>query len=157
MASGRVATSLCLKARLRAKPSFHINGMNGLDRSKPKKLELRLSPLLNQWTEASQPLLQFYSPTVEKTWNATVQFSSSRSLSHGTVKGRYFYFSDRRVVRVVLISLLSYSSFRNSRPCPIASSRGGLRIWKGWDARLKFWIKPLKETYLGVAQDFFDP
>ena len=59
MVSGRVATSLCSKARLRAKPSFHINGMTRLDRSKPKKLELRLSPLLNQWTEASQSRLQF--------------------------------------------------------------------------------------------------
>ena len=25
------------------------------------------------------------------------------------------------------------------------------------DARRKFWIKPLKETYLGVSQAFFDP
>ena len=25
------------------------------------------------------------------------------------------------------------------------------------DARRKFWIRPLKETYLGVAQAFFDP
>ena len=28
---------------------------------------------------------------------------------------------------------------------------------KGGDARRKFWIKPLKETDLGVAQAFFDP
>ena len=34
---------------------------------------------------------------------------------------------------------------------------GGLPIWKGWDARRKFWIKPLKETHLGVVQAFFDP
>ena len=33
--------------------------------------------------------------------------------------------------------------------------RGGLRIWKGWDARRKFYIKRLKETDLGVAQAFF--
>ena len=134
MVSGRVATSLCFKARLEAKPSFHINGRTRLDLSKPKKLELRLSPLLIRWTEASQPRLQFYSPTVEKTWDATVQFSSFRSLSHGNVKGRYFFFSDRCVVREVLISLLSYWSFRSSRPCPIVSSRGGvgLRIWNGW-------------------------
>ena len=125
MVSGRVATSLCFKARLSAKPSSHVTGMTRLDLSKPKKLELRLSPLLNQWTGASQPRLQFYSPTVEKTWNATVQFSTSRSLSHGTVKGRYiFFFSDWRVVWVVLISLLSYWSSRNLRPCPIVSSRG---------------------------------
>ena len=28
---------------------------------------------------------------------------------------------------------------------------------RGGDARQKFWIKPLKETDLGVAQAFFDP
>ena len=28
---------------------------------------------------------------------------------------------------------------------------------KGEDARRKFWIKPLQETDLGVAQAFFDP
>ena len=148
MVSGRLATSLCFKARLSAKPSSHVSGMTRLDLSKPKKLELRLSPLLNQWTEASQPRLQFYSPTVEKTWNATVQSSSSRSLSHGTVKGRYFFFSDGRVVRVVLISLLSYWSFRNSRPCPIVSSRGDSAYERGGHARLKFWFKPLKETWV---------
>ena len=38
------------------------------------------------------------------------------------------------------------------------------RVWggesayeRGGDARRKFWIKPLKETDLGVAQGFFDP
>ena len=36
-----------------------------------------------------------------------------------------------------------------------SQTRGGLRIWKGWDARRKFGIKPLKETDLGVAQAFF--
>ena len=28
---------------------------------------------------------------------------------------------------------------------------------RGGDARRKFWIKPVKETDLGVAQAFFDP
>ena len=28
---------------------------------------------------------------------------------------------------------------------------------RGGDARRKFWIKPLKETDLGVGQAFFDP
>ena len=28
---------------------------------------------------------------------------------------------------------------------------------RGGDARRKFWIKPLKETDLGVPQAFFDP
>ena len=28
---------------------------------------------------------------------------------------------------------------------------------RGGDDRRKFWIKPLKETDLGVAQAFFDP
>ena len=28
---------------------------------------------------------------------------------------------------------------------------------RGWDARRKFWIKPLEENDLGLAQAFFDP
>ena len=72
-----------------------------------------------------------------------MQFSSSRSLSHGTVKGRYIYFFS--VTGALsgggdLISLLSYSSFRSSRPCPIVSSRGrgGDSAYEGGgDARLK--------------------
>ena len=36
-------------------------------------------------------------------------------------------------------------------------ARGGLAYERGGDARRKFWIKPLKETDLGVAQAFFDP
>ena len=28
---------------------------------------------------------------------------------------------------------------------------------RGRDARRKFWIEPLKETYLGVAQAFLSP
>ena len=32
---------------------------------------------------------------------------------------------------------------------------GGLPYERGGDARGKFWIKPLKETNLGVAQPFF--
>ena len=35
--------------------------------------------------------------------------------------------------------------------------QGRLPYESGGDARLKFWIKPLKETNLGVAQPFFDP
>ena len=34
---------------------------------------------------------------------------------------------------------------------------GDLAYERGGDARRKFWIKPLKETDLGVAQAFFDP
>ena len=34
---------------------------------------------------------------------------------------------------------------------------GGDSTYEGGDARQKFWIKPLKETGLGVAQAFFDP
>ena len=34
---------------------------------------------------------------------------------------------------------------------------GGLPYKKGRDARRKFYMKPLKETNLGVAQAFFDP
>ena len=33
----------------------------------------------------------------------------------------------------------------------------GLAYERGGDAGRKFWIKPLKETDLGVAQAFFDP
>ena len=37
-------------------------------------------------------------------------------------------------------------------------ARGGDWTYeRGGDARRKFWIKPLKETDLGVAQAFFDP
>ena len=36
-------------------------------------------------------------------------------------------------------------------------ARGGSAYEKGGDARRKFWIKPLKETDLGVAQAFLDP
>ena len=40
---------------------------------------------------------------------------------------------------------------------PRVGGGGGeeLRIWKGDDAWRKFWIKPLKETNHGVAQDFW--
>ena len=34
---------------------------------------------------------------------------------------------------------------------------GGLPYERGGDARQNFWIKPLKETNLGVAQPFFEP
>ena len=34
---------------------------------------------------------------------------------------------------------------------------GGLTYKRGGDARRKFWIKPLKETKLGVAQAFLTP
>ena len=36
-------------------------------------------------------------------------------------------------------------------------SQGGLPYERDGDARQKFWIKPLKETNLGVSQPFFDP
>ena len=42
----------------------------------------------------------------------------------------------------------------------IHNARGGggeSAYERGRDARRKFWIKPLKETYLGVAQAFFVP
>ena len=40
----------------------------------------------------------------------------------------------------------------------VGSTRGGgdSAYERGWDARRKFWIKPLKETDLGLAQAFFD-
>ena len=36
-------------------------------------------------------------------------------------------------------------------------SGGDSAYERGGDVRRKFWIKPLKETDLGVAQAFFDP
>ena len=39
-----------------------------------------------------------------------------------------------------------------------AQAPGGQFPYKrGGDARQKFWIKPLKETNLGVGPPFFDP
>ena len=43
---------------------------------------------------------------------------------------------------------------------PSSAPRGGggdSAYERGGDACKKFWIKPLKETDLGVAQAFFDP
>ena len=34
---------------------------------------------------------------------------------------------------------------------------GDFKYERGGDARRKFWIKPPKETDLGLAQAFFDP
>ena len=39
----------------------------------------------------------------------------------------------------------------------VVKSRGDSAYERGGDACKKFWIKPLKETDLGVAQAFFDP
>ena len=36
-------------------------------------------------------------------------------------------------------------------------SRGRLPYERGGDARKEFWIKPLKETNLGMAQPFLTP
>ena len=47
-----------------------------------------------------------------------------------------------------------YSSFML---CLSSTPGGDLAYKRGGDARRKFWIKPLKETDLGVAQAFFDP
>ena len=45
--------------------------------------------------------------------------------------------------------------------CKYITSRAMWLSWPGGggdsDARRKFWIKPLKEIDLGVAQAFFDP
>ena len=55
--------------------------------------------------------------------------------------------------RVVLI----YSIVRLISHDQIAPRGGELCIWKDGDACRKFWIKPLKETDLGVAQAFLTP
>ena len=39
----------------------------------------------------------------------------------------------------------------------LQSGGGDSAYERGGDACRKFWIKPLKETDLGVAQAFFDP
>ena len=41
--------------------------------------------------------------------------------------------------------------------CIILSPGGNSTYERGGDARRKFWIKPLKETDLGLAQAFFKP
>ena len=46
--------------------------------------------------------------------------------------------------------ILAYILAQNPQGGDSAYERGG-------DACRKFWIKPLKETDLGVAQAFFDP
>ena len=46
-------------------------------------------------------------------------------------------------------------------PDPISDQKipggGDSAYERGGDARRKFWIKPIKETDLGVAEAFFDP
>ena len=39
----------------------------------------------------------------------------------------------------------------------VSPGQGGTLIWKGRDARRKIWIRPLKETNLGVVRALFDP
>ena len=52
----------------------------------------------------------------------------------------------------------SFSSFRVQNDTPFKiPGRGDSAYERDGDARRKFWIKPLKETDLGVAQAFFDP
>ena len=47
---------------------------------------------------------------------------------------------------------------RNINTTAFTPGGGGDSAYEGGtDARGKFWIKPLKETDLGVAQAFFDP
>ena len=40
---------------------------------------------------------------------------------------------------------------------PIIPGGGDSAYERGGDARRKFWVKPVKETDLAVAQAFFDP
>ena len=66
---------------------------------------------------------------------------------------------------IVIAVVLSHQTDQFQIACPkraVAMARRGRGgIWKGGggggDARRKFWIKPLKETDLVVAQAFFDP
>ena len=52
-------------------------------------------------------------------------------------------------------AFLDVALVQNSNICPPGG--GNSAYERGGDARRKFWIKPLKETDLGVAQAFFDP
>ena len=65
-----------------------------------------------------------------------------------------------RLMRTVkdTISLGDYVFWLNTSCSPdVFFPRGGSAYERGGDARRKFWIKPLKETSLGMTQAFFDP
>ena len=51
----------------------------------------------------------------------------------------------------------SYVSISHSDISGEVLTRGGGAYERGGDAHRKFWIRPLKETNLGVAQTFFWP
>ena len=52
--------------------------------------------------------------------------------------------------------LFIFCQLSRKRP-PLPGGGGDSAYERGGDARQKFWIKPLKETNLGVAQAFCDP
>jgi len=67
--------------------------------------------------------------------------------------------SDLYKQEVQIEALRYFDNWRNTLASSPLSEPGGedSAYERGGDARRKFWIKPLKETDLGVAQAFFDP
>ena len=61
--------------------------------------------------------------------------------------------------KIYLLFAESSTCYRdNNVPEKCRGGGGGDSAYeRGGDARQKFWIKPLKETDLGMAQAFFDP
>ena len=71
----------------------------------------------------------------------------------------YYVFSTTKMnVDVLQPTLIqSFNSFRVQNDTLFKIRGGDSAYERDGDARRKFWIKPLKETDLGVAQAFFDP
>ena len=65
------------------------------------------------------------------------------------------FFNSLRVTETKMGILKCLSWFKMSTPP--GGGAGDSTYERGGDARRKFWIEPLKETDLGVAQAFFDP
>ena len=67
-----------------------------------------------------------------------------------------------RTQKAQFYALLRYLNLRHDESkayafLPSGGGGEGTAYERGGDVHRKFWIKPLKETYLGVAQAFFDP
>ena len=61
------------------------------------------------------------------------------------------------VLKEKLLYYLKYCIVLLPRSPRWGGGGGNSAYERGGDARRKLWIKPLKETDLGVAQAFFDP
>ena len=67
--------------------------------------------------------------------------------------GVFFKVSLLRAILCIVLDSVSHSTCSERSD----QARGRLPYERGGDACLKFWIKPLKETNLGVAQPFLTP